>query len=276
MNCTLYRTYASLSIDDALTATQQEAFDRHIQTCAACRAYAEELRKQKDACALLEQVQVPPNFSGEWQAQLQQKPAQTRLTHLRVWASVAAAALVVGLGFMAFRGQLLQRTPNAASQSGGVVKGALYDGAQPAAQAPQAESVALEEQIAADEAMPEPLSGAGSIEAAPVAPQAAPREAPQTEAGTSREFESEDQEDTDASLPDSRITLFASGTGSALSWLQGYASDNGITLENAGEGFIAALSQAQFDALKNAWIKQGGTFTEQYVEGQSTYIQIKP
>ncbi len=85
---------------DALDDDDRREFERHLLTCATCRAEVDELRETVGALALaVDPVEPPPALRERILADARRGGEVLPFRSRRVWQAVAAAAAVAAVGF---------------------------------------------------------------------------------------------------------------------------------------------------------------------------------
>ena len=96
--CDRAREWVSLRLDGELSPLEGELLGRHLEACAGCRAFEDDVRWATDV------VRLTPQERPSRRVTLP-APVRTRLTGRRLTAVAAAAALAVG----ALAGALVER-----------------------------------------------------------------------------------------------------------------------------------------------------------------------
>ncbi len=110
-SCERFELLASLVVDGEATPEEQAELAAHLETCPACRAYSEDIRRIHEAC-LREPAAVPEGFSAgvmeRVRAMEQDRPEDEQkvipFRHWRRWAALAACCAVAVLSMWTLRG----------------------------------------------------------------------------------------------------------------------------------------------------------------------------
>ena len=117
MSCTEYSQSIAESLDGSLDPARQRALERHVETCAACRALVADLRTIQAAAFTLERHEPPAHLLQSLRSRIASEPSalpRGRLlswpTTRAAWAGWAAAAALV-LATLASVYPLLRQQP---------------------------------------------------------------------------------------------------------------------------------------------------------------------
>ena len=104
MSCRDYSDAIAEFVDGALDPARQRDLERHVESCAACRALVADLKTIQAAAFTLERVELPPHLLPAIRARMAAEPPSTRGRVLAfpvsraarmAWLAAAAALLLV-------------------------------------------------------------------------------------------------------------------------------------------------------------------------------------
>lgn len=156
-NCKEFQLLASLVIDGEASEAEQAELTAHLETCSACRAYFEDIRRIHESFAR-EEARLPEDFAlhvmDRVRETAQDLPQETKrvisFPHWRQWAALAACCAIVALGVWRFQQPREGHLEASQMSRSAAMPAAVEDAALPEA---EAENAALATEKAEDSAL---------------------------------------------------------------------------------------------------------------------------
>ncbi len=103
MRCAKVEEHLAAYVDGRLAPVEHDAVERHLATCPACQAAADEVSLARDALGALSPLRPPASFAPRVKAAVRAQVAQAYTNPLlgsdrRLWLSSAALAMIVACG----------------------------------------------------------------------------------------------------------------------------------------------------------------------------------
>jgi hypothetical protein len=105
MDCSKYSEAIAELVDGTLDPARQRELERHVESCAGCRALVADLKSIQAAAFTLDRIELPPHLIGSLRARIAEEPVPSMRGRLlafpasraaRVaWLSAAAALVAV-------------------------------------------------------------------------------------------------------------------------------------------------------------------------------------
>jgi anti-sigma factor RsiW len=103
MACDAYREALAERVDGTLDPSRAAAVERHVQTCAACAAFAADLGRIREAARGLATLEPPPFIRERVRADVAAAEARHRRVSLGYRRLAVAASILLVVGFTAFQ-----------------------------------------------------------------------------------------------------------------------------------------------------------------------------
>jgi hypothetical protein len=102
MACDAYREALAERLDGALAPSRAAAVDRHVETCAACAALAEDLHRIREASRRLSTLEPPASTRERVRSNVALMQAERRRTSRMYRRLAVAASILLAVGLTAF------------------------------------------------------------------------------------------------------------------------------------------------------------------------------